>query len=95
MVARANLWRWRRKPVADGEGAFPGHGRLTPEQEELRELPRAYRTRDEATTGLLFYIEAFYNPRRRHSSLGYLRPEAYAQRYRQDHDLSLSPCPQT
>ena len=34
------LSRWKRKQEKDGEQAFPGHGRLTPEQEQLRELER-------------------------------------------------------
>jgi transposase len=34
------LSRWKRKFSADGEQAFPGHGRLTPEQERLRQLER-------------------------------------------------------
>jgi transposase InsO family protein len=55
---------------------------------------RLYRTRDEARPDLFFYIEAFYNRRRRHSSLDYLSPEAYEQLYRQQHELRLSPCPQ-
>ena len=55
---------------------------------------RVYCTRDEARADVFFYIEAFYNRRRRHSSLGYLSPEAYAQLNRQDHALRLSPCPQ-
>ena len=55
---------------------------------------RVYRTRDEARTDLFFYIEAFYNRRRRHSSLDYLSPEAYEQLYHQNHELRLSPCPQ-
>ena len=38
-----------------------------------------YGTRAEARPDLFFYIEAFYNRRRRHSSLGYLSPEAYDQ----------------
>lgn len=37
-IARGNLWRWRREFAAEGEDAFAGHGRLTPEQEELRRL---------------------------------------------------------
>jgi transposase len=37
-IGRGNLWRWKRKLAANGEDAFPGHGRLTPEQEELRRL---------------------------------------------------------
>ena len=39
-IGRGNLGRWRRELAADGEDAFPGHGRLTPEQEELRRLQR-------------------------------------------------------
>ena len=44
---------------------------------------RVYRTRDEARSDLFYYIEAFYNRRRRHSSLDYLCPEAYEQLYYQ------------
>jgi putative transposase len=55
---------------------------------------RVYRTRDEARPDLFFYIEAFYNRRRRHSSLDYLSPEAYEQLYRQQHELRLTLCPQ-
>lgn len=39
-IGRGNLWRWKRKFAAYGEDAFPGHGRLTPEQERLRQLER-------------------------------------------------------
>lgn len=53
-----------------------------------------YRTRDEARPDLFFYIEAFYNRRRRHSALGYLSPEAYEQLYHQHRDLCLTLCPQ-
>ena len=35
---------------------------------------RAYRTREEAKSDIFFYIEGFYNRRRRHSALGYLCP---------------------
>ena len=33
-----------------------------------------YRTRDQARADVFDYIECFYNPRRRHSTLGYLSP---------------------
>ena len=34
------LLRWKQKLVAEGESAFPGHGRLSPEQEEMLKLKR-------------------------------------------------------
>lgn len=34
------LKRWRQRALADGEAAFPGNGRLKPEDEELRRLRR-------------------------------------------------------
>ena len=55
---------------------------------------RVYQTREEARPDLFYYIEAFYNRRRRHSSLGYLSPEAYERLYYERHDLCLTPCPQ-
>ena len=44
---------------------------------------RLYHSRTEARTDLFFYIEAFYNTRRRHSALNYLSPEAYEHLYYQ------------
>ncbi|MDT9601097.1 IS3 family transposase, partial [Sphingosinicella rhizophila] len=35
---------------------------------------KVYRTRDQAQADVFDYIERFYNPRRRHSTLGYLSP---------------------
>jgi transposase len=34
------LLRWRKKLAAEGESAFPGHGRLSPEQDEILKLKR-------------------------------------------------------
>ena len=34
------LSRWKREFAAEGEQAFPGHGRLTAEQERIRQLER-------------------------------------------------------
>jgi len=42
-----------------------------------------YHTRNQAKTDVFFYVESFYNCRRRHSSLDYLSPEAYEQLYHQ------------
>jgi transposase InsO family protein len=38
-----------------------------------------YLTRAQARSSIFEYIETFYNPRRRHSSLGYLSPADYEQ----------------
>ncbi|MBI2513264.1 MAG: transposase [Opitutae bacterium] len=35
---------------------------------------RRFLKRDEARSAVFDYIEGFYNPRRRHSALGYLSP---------------------
>jgi putative transposase len=39
-----------------------------------RTARKAYRTRDQARADVFDYIECFYNPRRRHSTIGYLSP---------------------
>lgn len=38
-----------------------------------------WRTRDEARHAIFRYIETWYNPRRRHSTLGYLSPAEYEE----------------
>jgi putative transposase len=45
-----------------------------------RTLRKVYRTRDEARADVFDYIERFYNPRRRHSKLGYLSPMVFEAR---------------
>ena len=44
----------------------------------------SWRTRADARLAVFDYIEAFYNPRRRHSALGYLSPAEFERRYRPD-----------
>jgi len=39
-----------------------------------RTARKTYRTRDEAKADVFDYIERFYNPRRRHSTIGYVSP---------------------
>lgn len=51
-----------------------------------------YKTRMEARSDIFFYTEAFYKRQRRHSTLGYLSPDAYEASYYQ-HQLTLTACP--
>lgn len=41
---------------------------------------KTYRTRDAAKADVFDYIECWYNPRRRHSTLGYISPVAFEER---------------
>jgi putative transposase len=41
---------------------------------------KTYRTRDEAKADVFDYIERFYNPKRRHSTIGYLSPMEFEMR---------------
>ncbi|SDU33269.1 putative transposase [Stappia sp. ES.058] len=40
---------------------------------------KLYRTRDDAKADVFDYIERFYNPKRRHSTLGYMSPMQYEE----------------
>jgi putative transposase len=42
---------------------------------------KVYRTRDEGRADIFDYIEAFYNSRRRHSTLGQISPNEFEQSY--------------
>jgi len=44
-----------------------------------------WRTHLEARTAVFTFIEAFYNPHRRHSALGYLSPAAFERRFADTH----------
>jgi len=43
---------------------------------------KVYRTRDDARADVFDYIERFYNPRRRHSTIGYESPMAFDAKMR-------------
>ena len=49
---------------------------------------RSFRSREEARMACFDYIEAFYNPRRRHSALGYLAPAEFERRHHQQRALA-------
>ncbi len=48
--------------------------------ERIYRRPR-YRTRDEARADVFDYIERFYNPRRRHSTIGQISPVAFERQF--------------
>jgi len=39
-IGKGCLTRWKQKLAAEGEQAFPGHGRLPADQERLRQVER-------------------------------------------------------
>ena len=45
-----------------------------------RTARKTYRSRSKAKADVFDYIERFYNPKRRHSTLGYLRPIAFERK---------------
>ena len=47
-----------------------------------RTARKTYRTRDQAKADVFDYIERFYNPRRRHSTLGYVSPMEFENQRR-------------
>jgi putative transposase len=49
-------------------------------KERVYAKPR-YRTRDEARADIFEYIEQFYNPQRRHSTLGQVSPMEFEERF--------------
>lgn len=49
-------------------------------QKTERTARKVYRTHDEARADVFDYIERFYNPRRRHSKLGYMSPVEFETR---------------
>ena len=51
-----------------------------------RTARKVYRTRDQARADVFDYIERFYNPRRRHSTIGYLSP----MQFEREQGVSLS-----
>jgi putative transposase len=50
---------------------------------------KSWQTKTEARLALFTYIEAWYNPRRRHSALGYLSPYNYESKHRNASELSV------
>jgi transposase InsO family protein len=60
-------------PLGLRQGNNPTLRELEPYAEEL-EKNAMYLTRDDAKADVFDYIERFYNPKRRHSTIGYMSP---------------------
>ena len=63
-------------PVEDGSSLNSSLSFFSSLKKE-RVKKRIYRTRDLARADIFNYIEMFYNPKRRHSHLGGVSPEAF------------------
>lgn len=57
------LSKWKMKAEADGGKAFPGRGRLTPEQEEIRQLRRELAIAQQERDILKKAVAIFSNPK--------------------------------
>ena len=44
------------------------------------EMERSFKSQREASIAVFEFIEGWYNPKRRHSALGYLSPNNYERR---------------
>ena len=47
-----------------------------------------WETRDQLASAIFDYVEAFYNPRRRHSSIGHLSPVEFESRHTSEADAA-------
>ena len=50
---------------------------------------KKYETRDQAKKSIFEYVEVFYNRKRRHSTLGYLSPEAFERKWEEQQNFSV------
>ena len=78
-MPRQRRWRLSLRnplPVCDNAAMESFFSSLKTE----RTARKLYRTRDEAKADVFDYIERFYNPKRRHSTIGYLSPMEFERK---------------
>jgi transposase len=56
--------RWKQKYLSDGDSAFPGHGRLPPDEDELRRVKRELEITRQERDILKKAVAIFSHPRR-------------------------------
>ena len=69
-AAASVLRRWMRELAQGPRGAFAGNGGM----KQARTSRKVYRLRTDALSDVFDYIDRFYNPTSRHSTLGYVSP---------------------
>jgi len=63
-ISKGCLYRWKKAFARDGEHAFPGRGRLTPEQEHIRQLERENKILRQERDILKKAVTIFSQPRK-------------------------------
>ena len=63
-IGKGNLSRWRKEFAAGGKDAFPGQGRLTSEQERIRQLERQLEVTRQERDILKKAVAIFLHPSR-------------------------------
>jgi transposase len=63
-ISAGCLSRWKQKLAEEGEHAFPGHGRLTPEREDIRQMKREIEILRQERDILKKAVAIFAHPRR-------------------------------
>ena len=58
------LGRWKRELAAEGQNAFPGHGRLAPEQERIHQLEQENKILRQERDILKKAVAIFSHPRK-------------------------------
>ena len=73
-LSNKNAADWKRLCEESKEGSF-----FHTLKNELTE--KIFTTKEEARKAIFEYIECWYNTKRLHSSLGYMSPKEYAEKY--------------
>jgi transposase len=63
-ISTGCLSRWKKKYAEHGEHAFPGRGRLTPDQERIRQLEREVKLLTQERDILKKAVTIFSQPRK-------------------------------
>ena len=94
-VSDGSLRKWRKDLFGDNAGQQGVSQTVMNREEMAREIRRlnrengVFESKQQARLAIFDYLETFYNKRRRHSSLGYLSPEAFLKKHFQNQNHNL------